>query len=254
MSRYFAAVDNNNIVQRVIVAHSQEWCEQTLGGTWIETVDPYSDEPQEITYCGPGYGCDTSFPERFAPPWVMPAPDPETGVWSSYPKGTLAYHEGHLWRSTTDGNVWEPGISAWHPESEIEGILPAWIQPTGAHDSYPMGFEVAHDGQDWYVTAVDANGHNVWEPGVFGWTVVGQEPEPGEDWVDTGVTIAQLVGAGVYRVSAVVSGLTLGQALKLGTAETVFDGFWPTTGTPSDYIKITPHVSAAVGSTVWKWA
>jgi hypothetical protein len=77
----------------------------------------------------------------------------------------------------------------------------------------------------------------------------------GADWVDTGVTITQLVGAGIYRVSAVVSGLTLGQALRLGdTAETAFDGYWPTTGTPSDYLKIAPHVSAAVGSTVWKTA
>lgn len=69
------------------------------------------------------------------------------------------------------------------------------------------------------------------------------------------MTIAQLVGAGVYRVSAVPTGLTLGQALRLGdTAETVFNGYWPTAGTPSDYLKITPHVSVAVGTKVWKWA
>lgn len=82
----------------------------------------------------------------------------------------------------------------------------------------------------------------------------GLHPPVGATWVDTGVTIRQLVGAGVYRVSAVVSGLTIGQALRLGaTATTAFNGWWPTTGTPSDYIKITPHVSAAVGSKVWKW-
>lgn len=256
MSRYFAEIDSNALVTRVIVAHSQEWCEQTLGGTWIETADPYSAESQTVTYCGPGYGADPSFPERFAPPWVMPAPDPETGVWSSYPKGALAYHEGQLWRSTCNGNVWPPGVSAWHPESEIEGVLPAWIQPTGAHDSYPLGFEVTHNNQNWYVTGVDANGHNVWEPGVFGWTIIGQEPEPGEDWVDTGVTIAQLVGAGIYRCSGIPT-ITLDQAIRLGDAsagETVFTGYWPTTATPSDYIKISPHVSAAVGSKVWKWA
>jgi hypothetical protein len=32
MPRYFAEIDSNNIVQRVIVAKSQEWCEQHLGG------------------------------------------------------------------------------------------------------------------------------------------------------------------------------------------------------------------------------
>lgn len=259
MNRYFAEIANG-LVQRVIVAQSREWCESRLGGTWEETRDPYAEtQPdatlEQVAYCGPGYGADPAFPERFAPAWVMPAPDPETGAWSSYSKGDLRYHQGRLWRSTCDGNVWEPGVSAWHPQSEIEGILPEWVQPTGAHDSYPAGFQVRHAGQDWYVTGVDGNGHNVWEPGVFGWTPIGQEPEPGATWVDTGVTIAQLIGAGVYRVSAVPSGLTIGQALRLGaTAETTFNGYWPTAGTPSDYIKITPHVSAAVGAAVWKWA
>ena len=59
------------------------------------------------------------------------------------------------------------------------------------------------NGQDWYVSAADGAGNNVWEPGTYGWTVVGQEPEPEATWVDTGVTIAQLIGAGVYRVSGV---------------------------------------------------
>ena len=77
-------------------------------------------------------------------------------------------------------------------------------------------------------------------------------PAPGADWVDTGATITQLVGAGIYRVSAVVT-LAPSQALKLGTAETVFQGYWPTASTPSDYLTIAPHVSAAVGSTVWAW-
>ena len=114
MPRYFAEIGANNIVQRVIVAHSQEWCEQTLGGRWIETADPYSDTPQEVQYCGPGFGADQTFPERFAPPWAAPAVDPVTGVWSSYSKDDLRYHDGRLWRSNCDDNVWEPGISGWH--------------------------------------------------------------------------------------------------------------------------------------------
>ena len=78
------------------------------------------------------------------------------------------------------------------------------------------------------------------------------DPAPGADWVDTGATITQLVGAGIYRVSAVVT-LAPSQALKLGTAETVFQGYWPTATTPSDYLTIAPHVSAAVGAIVWAW-
>ena len=167
--RNYAAQIVNGIVTRVIVG-TPEWAAERLGGEWVETVK-YPEPEDPTVYCGPGFGYDETFPEKFAPQWVMPSPDPETGVWSSYPKGALVYHNGSLWRSTTDGNVWTPGVSAWHPESEIEGVLPGWIQPTGAHDSYPMGFEVTHNEQDWYVTAVDANGHNVWEPGIFGWAL-----------------------------------------------------------------------------------
>lgn len=79
------------------------------------------------------------------------------------------------------------------------------------------------------------------------------EPPPvGATWVDTGATVIQLVAAGVYRVSTSLTGiLTVGQAIRLGTAETVFTGFWAGFG---DYLLISPHVSVANGSKVWKWA
>ena len=157
---YFAEI-NNNGVTRVIVADTAAWCVEHLGGTWVETADPYTDEPQTVTYCGPGYGVDVTFPERFAPQWVAPSPDPETGVWSSYPKGTVVARNGSLWKSTTDGNVWAPGVSAWHPEPDIEGVLPNWIQPTGAHDVWPLGAQVTHAGKRWE----SLNAANVWEPG-----------------------------------------------------------------------------------------
>lgn len=77
-------------------------------------------------------------------------------------------------------------------------------------------------------------------------------PEEGEAWVDTGATVTQLVAAGVYRVSqSLIGTLTAGQAIKLGDAETVFTGFWSGFG---DYLLISPHVTAANGSKVWKWA
>lgn len=34
---HFAEIDTNNIVLQVIVANSQEWCEQNLGGRWVQT-------------------------------------------------------------------------------------------------------------------------------------------------------------------------------------------------------------------------
>ena len=137
-----------------------------------------------------------------------------------------------------------------------------WRQPIDQYDAYKLANpftggpdESIHNGQYWYVSAADADGNNIWEPGVFGWTVVGQEPAPNQTWVDTGATVTQLVGAGVYRVSGVPT-ITLNQAIRLGdlpAGETVFTGYWPTTGTPSDYIKISPHVTAANGANVWKW-
>lgn len=203
MSRYFAEIQDG-IVTRVIVAKSQEWCEQRLGGTWIETRDPYAevqaDEALEpVVYCGPGFGVDPTFPEKFAPQWQQPAPDPETGEWSSYPKGALAYHGGKLWKSTTDNNVWEPGVSAWHDQSEIEGVLPQWVQPTGSHDTYPEGFEVLHNGKEW----VSQHPANVWEPGVSQWLEKGAEPGPEPsipDWVQpTGGHDAYAAGAEVMH-------------------------------------------------------
>lgn len=78
----------------------------------------------------------------------------------------------------------------------------------------------------------------------------------GEEWVDTGVTVTQLVGAGVYRVSGITE-LIFDQQIRLGeteAGETVFKGYWPSVGTPSDYLNIAPHVEVAVGAKVYKWS
>ena len=34
---HFAEVDADNTVLRVIVADTKEWCENNLGGTWVQT-------------------------------------------------------------------------------------------------------------------------------------------------------------------------------------------------------------------------
>lgn len=51
MPRYFAQLDKNKIVQRVIVADSLEWCVEALGGVWIET---FIDDDTK-NYAGRGY-------------------------------------------------------------------------------------------------------------------------------------------------------------------------------------------------------
>ena len=44
----------------------------------------------------------------------------------------------------------------------------AWTQPTGAHDAYPLGASVTHNGKTW----TNLTPANVWTPGVTGWREV----------------------------------------------------------------------------------
>lgn len=45
--------------------------------------------------------------------------------------------------------------------------FPEWVQPSGSADAYNTGDKVSHNGKH-YISDIDAN---VWEPGVYGWTV-----------------------------------------------------------------------------------
>ncbi|NJL70360.1 MAG: hypothetical protein HC888_01520 [Candidatus Competibacteraceae bacterium] len=80
--------------------------------------------------------------------------------------GDQRTHDNKLWESLIDFNVWTPPIG-WR-EIVVEGY-PPWVQPTGAHDAYPLGFRVTYNGQNWENTGSAAN---VWQPGVFGWVVI----------------------------------------------------------------------------------
>lgn len=54
-ARYFAEIESD-IVKRVIVADSAEWCSMNLGGTWIETfMDKEDDSVGPKSYAGKGY-------------------------------------------------------------------------------------------------------------------------------------------------------------------------------------------------------
>lgn len=52
-----------------------------------------------------------------------------------------------------------------------------WVQPLGAHDTYPKGWPVTHAGKAWE-SLVD---NNVWEPGVSGWREAVEDGAP--EWV-----------------------------------------------------------------------
>jgi hypothetical protein len=95
-----------------------------------------------------------------------------------------------------------------------------------------------------------------WEPPIVPalWQVTAEkpEPEPGETWVDTGATVTGQAGTLYYVSQPIVNlGLTIGQAIKLGNAETTYAGTW--TGT-NNLMQISPYVAASIGAKVWKWA
>ena len=55
----------------------------------------------------------------------------------------------------------------WTRIGDVGDEWPLWSQPHGAHDAYPPGAQVTHNGERWINTHI---GYNSWEPGVFGWT------------------------------------------------------------------------------------
>ena len=63
--------------------------------------------------------------------------------------------------------------------AKIPGEALPWQQPLDQYDAYKLvnpftgeGDYCTHKGSTWKVTQADGAGNNVWEPGVFGWTVV----------------------------------------------------------------------------------
>ena len=82
------------------------------------------------------------------------------------------FYESRLWQSALDANAWAPGVAGWIKYAALPPpsapAYPAWVQPTGDHDAYAMNAKVTHSGKLWN----SGYAANVWEPGVFGWTVV----------------------------------------------------------------------------------
>ena len=95
--------------------------------------------------------------------------DPAAAVnWEQNPimTGDQRTYAGKTWESLVDYNVWTPP-TMWR--EVVASGYPAWVQPTGAQDAYPLGARVTFNGQNWENTGSAAN---VWQPGVFGWVVI----------------------------------------------------------------------------------
>ena len=109
MSHY--AEIKNGIVTRVIVADDADWCEQNLGGEWVQTsyntrggVHTLGGTPLHKNYAGIGYTFDgTGFaaPQPFASwtldaqtyLWQAPTAKPEDGKAYSWDEPSLAWVE-----------------------------------------------------------------------------------------------------------------------------------------------------------------
>ena len=109
MAHFAEIIDG--VVQRVIVADTQDWCETNLGGTWVQTsynthgnVHTLGGTPLHKNYAGIGYSWDgTGFaaPQPF-PSWTLnadsylweaPVAMPTDGKMYNWDELTLAWVE-----------------------------------------------------------------------------------------------------------------------------------------------------------------
>jgi len=95
-----------------------------------------------------------------------------SGASVAYGIGDIVSYNGTLYtivQPHTSQPDWTPDVTPalWNPCAPA-GVIPEWVQPTGAHNSYALGAQVTHKGQVWESTVAA----NVWEPGVYGWIVV----------------------------------------------------------------------------------
>ena len=93
----------------------------------------------------------------------------QTGI--QYAENDRVKHNDVLHRCVqahTSQADWTPDITPalWTVVSLDE--WPEWHQPAGAHDAYPLGAKVSHNGKHW-TSDIDAN---IYEPGVACWTEV----------------------------------------------------------------------------------
>jgi len=99
--------------------------------------------------------------------WIQP--DSTNG----YATGARVRHNGEIWTSTADNNVWEPGTvnAPWISDSEAqqEPTIAEWTQPD-SNNPYMTGDRVLYNG-DIYESLID---NNTWSPEAYpaGWQLI----------------------------------------------------------------------------------
>ena len=132
-----------------IVSYSNKrWRSTIAGNVWEPTVTGWREADTDI------------------PTWRQPL-----GAQDAYAKDAMVRFNAKVWKSLLPANVWQPPTN-WRESALVlpNGTVapPAWVQPTGAGDAYPLGAQVTHNTFVWRSDYAA----NVWEPGVFGWTRV----------------------------------------------------------------------------------
>ena len=156
----------------------------------------YTAQVDENTVLPDGwvYRADDVTAEDFSPPWAQPQ-----GAHDAYALGAEVLWASKEWRSIITANVWEPGVYGWVDTAVAPATVPAWQQPTGAHDAYSTGAVVSYQGGTWTSTL----NANVWAPGVTGWAkqlALSDAIPVTPDWVQpTGAQDAYALGAQVMH-------------------------------------------------------
>ena len=110
---HFAEIGTDNKVLRVIVAETKEWCENNLGGTWVQTsYNTFGGEhklggtPLRKNYAGIGYLYDSDR-DAFIPPrpfnswtlnessclWEAPVAMPTDGKMYTWDEDSVSWKE-----------------------------------------------------------------------------------------------------------------------------------------------------------------
>jgi len=126
---YFAEINpQTNEVLRVIVTDNKTWCEQTFGGTWVQTYKKTEGQ----NYAGKGY---IYHPDRenFSPPkpyaswtlndkchWQCPAARPDDEHEYTWDEDTQAWKHTHVW-ATDENGLLEAGDGLM--ASNVEGYF-----------------------------------------------------------------------------------------------------------------------------------
>lgn len=213
---YFAEIDSNKRVLRVIVCDSREWCEQRLGGTWVETTA----EDAQKQYAGIGmFDADGIAPRRFVP---HGKPDEDAGdfVVGTLTGNTILYATPTAWwgdqvAELPDTGTVEAGSMYYYGETLYQvlvthsrdqwggdpeqwptyirrvrkpGEVREWEASRDRYDAYWLvnpftgqPDQCTYNGKTWTVTAGNAAGTNTWPPegeNAYGWTAEGADEWP----------------------------------------------------------------------------